>query len=292
MKKFIIISIGVIALASFGSLVYVAYRNIRGVPVDIIQEKEKPELDVPFIKQTINLKNGIDLSFWETMPSLDIELYYQVMVLPWPKKVVPQVTVKAFRNKKDIYFYMEWEDKTIDNIQETGIFTDACAIMFPLSEDIQPSSLMMGFLGHANLWQWKADQDREFWLNERYEKKPYVDFYYPFEEEELFIVSKKKYQSAVNDLLAIRVATITHKPSQNVKGRGIYNKGVWRVVYKRSLKAADAEVDIKFSKSNKLCAFAVWDGSHRDRGGRKSISNWVQLNIEQETGNQKPGTRN
>lgn len=243
-------------------------------------EREKPNLSVPFIEKTINLKNDIELSFWKSASLLEVELYYQVMVLPWPKKIIPSVTVSAFHNKKDIYFYLEWKDKTNDYIRTSDTFSDACAIMFPLSEDTQPSTLMMGFLGSANIWQWKADQDREFWLNKRYEKKAYVDFYYPFEEEELFVVSKKKYTSAVNDLLAIRVGTITHKTSQNIAGRGEYSKGMWRVVYKRSLKGTDSEVDIDFGVQKKLCAFAVWDGSNRDRAGRKSISNWVQLNIE------------
>jgi DMSO reductase family type II enzyme heme b subunit len=81
-------------------------------------------------------------------------------------------------------------------------------------------------------------------------------------------------------LLAIRVGTVTKKPLQNVEGRGIYSDGTWRVVFKRALNAIDAKTDAQFSTGKQLCAFAVWNGSKGDRGGRKSISDWVELEIK------------
>lgn len=279
MKKLVIYVIIIVCSVSFGYLVYFGFRHARGVPVDD-KEREVPRVSVPLIQRDIHHSKGIDFSFWDTQPSNKIDLLYQLMVLPWPKKVVPEVTVKAFHNTRKIFFYMEWEDKTQDIDHEIGSFTDACAVMFPLGKDEQPSSLMMGFLGKANIWQWRAVQDRKFWLNQMRHRKVYVDFYYPFEEEELFPVSKEVYRSAVNDLLAIRVGTVTPVPEQTVSGRGIYREKKWVVVISRSLTSKDAEVNAAFDSGKRLCSFAVWDGSHGDRGGRKSISNWVELNIE------------
>jgi DMSO reductase family type II enzyme heme b subunit len=78
------------------------------------------------------------------------------------------------------------------------------------------------------------------------------------------------------------VGTVTLKPTQTVNGRGEYRNGVWRAVFKRSLAAGDPEIDADFAKPgvSQLSAFAVWNGSKGDRGGRKSISDWVDLVLE------------
>lgn len=278
MKKFSIALIIIVAVALFGALTYYGFKHTRGVPVEV-KEKKLPQIKAPYIEKEIDFKKGINVSFWETIPAKEIELTYQLMILPWPKKVVPSIKVKAFHNKKDIYFYIEWEDKTKDVTVRVKKFSDACAILFPLKEDIQPESLMMGFLGGANIWQWKASQDREYWQKKGSEEKAYADFHYPFEEKELFPVSKEKILSAVNDLLAIRPGTITSKAVQIVEGRGIYDNGKWKVVFRRRLRTDD-ETAAQFMKGKKLIAFAVWNGSKGDRGGRKSISDWVELVIE------------
>ena len=203
------------------------------------------------------------------------------MVLPWPQAVVPSLEIKTFHNNENIFFYVEWEDDTEDATIDIDSFSDACAIMFSLEENQQNLSLTMGSQDKANIWQWKASQDMEFWLNKKIERFAYSDFYYPFEEQELFIVSKEKIESAANDILAVGVGTITQKPTQNIKGRGRYENGIWRVVFERSLKHLDPQIDAKFENvKTQPVRFAVWNGSEGDRGGRKSISYWVELSIE------------
>ena len=278
MKKIFIISLIVISALSFSLLIYQGVRQARGIPV-VVEEKKMPIVEVPFVNNHIDLSKGIGRQFWDIRPATKIELIYQLMVIPWPKASVPYVKIKSFHNKEDIYFYLEWPDDTQDNSVGIKTFSDAGAVMFPLGKKVPTQSLMMGFLGKANLWHWKASQDKEYWLSRNTERKVYADFHYPFEEKELFVVSKEKFDSAVNDLLAIRVGTISRKPNQNIRGRGRYDDGVWRVVFKRALKAEDTEVDAEFALGKKLCAFAVWNGSKGDRGGRKSISNWVNLKI-------------
>ena len=280
MKKFVVILIAIISITAFSLTVYYGFKHARGVPVPI-EQPTSILLKSLFVDKGIDFAKGIDAEFWATLPSQDIKLLYQVMVLPWPKVVTPSVTVKSFHNKKDIYFYMNWKDETENRTLGTGKFSDACAIMFPFDKDPQMPTLMMGFLGKANIWQWRGSQDREYWHKETAETKAYSDFYYPFEEEELFPVSKEAYQSAANDLMAIRVGTITQKERQDVQGRGFWKNGAWHVVFKRSLKAFDPEIDAVFVNAQKrLCAFAVWNGENGDRGSRKSISDWVELEVE------------
>lgn len=275
MKKPIVILICIIFIVGFSYLVYLGFKQTRGVPVE---ETKRIVLEVPSLDREIDLEKGLDLDFWDTLPAKEIKLLYQVMVLPWPKLVTSFVLVKAFHNTKDIYFYLEWLDDTEDNILGIDKFSDACAVLFSLEKKTENPTLMMGFLGKANIWHWKASRDSEFWLQQdTFNQKGYVDFYYPFEENELFVISKEMPKSAVSDLVAVRVGTITPKETQEVKGRGFYNQGTWMVVFKRALKVVDPGYDAEFGSGKRLCAFSVWNGSKGDRGGRKSISDWVEL---------------
>lgn len=281
MKKTTAAFIAVVLILAFAGLVYYGVTYSRGIPVKI-EKLVRPVLEAPFIDKDIDLAAGISPRTWESIKPQTVKLMYQVTALPWPKIKggLAEVTVKAFHNKDNIYFYMSWPDDTEDRVHETASFSDAGAIMFPLDPKAQPHTIMMGFLGRVNIWHWKANQDREYWNNESPQTKAYADFYYPFEEKELFPVSKHVSRSAVNDLAAIRVGTITPKDAQEVMGRGIWENGVWSVVFKRPLKAIDSDNGVDFTLGKRLSALAVWNGSKGDRGGRKSISDWVELEIK------------
>ena len=280
MKKTTVVLISIILIASFAGIVFYGIRYSRGIPVSI-EKSERVHLEVPSIDKDIDLSKDLATDVWDGLAPKEVKLMYQLMILPWPKAVTQSIAVKAFHNTKDIYFYIRWKDDSENRIIERNKFSDACAILFPMEDKIQPPTIMMGFLGRANIWQWKASQDREYWLKAIRKTEAYSDFYYPFEEEELFVISKDTPKSSANDLMAIRVGTITPKEVQNVQGRGFWHGGIWQVVLRRSLKALDPEVDSVFNVGSKrLCAFAVWNGERGDRGGRKSISDWVELEIK------------
>lgn len=268
----IIVTISSVALAYF----------VLGVSSGIMAATQAHQMpiEVQFIDKDIYLEKGIFPEIWEPIRSNDIGMEYQVMVLPWGKSLINPVTVKSFHNRKEIYFYMSWKDDTEDRIIGTSRFSDAAAIMFPIGNNVQNSTIMMGFMGNgSNIWQWKASQDNEYWLNETSKIEAYTDYYYPFEDNETLAVSKAAPGSAVNDLMVIRVGTLTPKPSQNVQGRGLWDNGTWQVVFKRSLNITDPEQDADFNTLTRV-AFAVWNGANGDRGGRKSIAHdWTTLEM-------------
>ena len=281
MKKTTAILISVVLIAAFAGLIYYGLTHSRGIPVKP-EKIERPVIDAAFVDKEIDLSSGLSDELWREITAKEVKLIYQITVLPWPiaRESVQPVIVKAFHNNKDIYFYLSWKDDSEDRILRTNKFSDACAIMFPMDEKAQPATIMMGFLGRSNIWHWKASNDIQYWMRESPKTEAYADFYYPFEEEEIFVVSKEVPKSAVSDLLAIRVGTITPKDVQNISGRGFWKDGVWQVVFKRSLRAVDSEDDADFKQGKKLCAFAVWNGAKGDRGGRKVISDWAELDIK------------
>jgi hypothetical protein len=281
MKTRTVIAISSVAAAGFAVLVWYGLTHARGRPVPE-QPPSAIVLPVRFIDREIDLEQGLSPEVWEDIAPVELDLVYQLTVLPWPKERVPSVSVRAFHNGRDIYFHLRWPDETEDAAERPGAFVDACAVMMPLGDDVMPSSVMMGFLGRANIWHWKAGQNRRVWSPEADAPPPdYADYHYPFEEEELFPVSKPDIVSAVDDLVSVRAGTVGPKPRQAVRGRGAWRDGHWEVVLARSLEAVDPEVDALFDRGSEgWCAFAVWNGSAGDRGGRKSMSGLVALHIE------------
>ena len=56
--------------------------------------------------------------------------------------------------------------------------------------------------------------------------------------------------------------------------------GFWNVVFIRDLKSKDAD-DVKFVAGKPVpVAFAIWNGEQHDRNGRKMVSNWYQLILD------------
>src|SRR3989338_7403067 len=152
MKKTTVILISVALVTAFGWLVYYGLTHSRGMPVEI-EKIERPVIKVASIDEEIDLSQGIANNMWDTIPAAKVDLVYQMTVLPWPlaRNEVEHVTVKAFHNQKDIYFYLSWQDETEDRILKRNKFSDACAIMFPIDEKVEPRSIMMGFLGKSNI---------------------------------------------------------------------------------------------------------------------------------------------
>jgi DMSO reductase family type II enzyme heme b subunit len=78
-----------------------------------------------------------------------------------------------------------------------------------------------------------------------------------------------------------RTVTFRVPQSQLVRASGTWSDGRWTVVMTRALSPSskDAGVSLEPGETASV-AFAVWDGSHRDRNGQKSFTIWQDLQIE------------
>ncbi|MCP4259691.1 MAG: hypothetical protein GY774_19600 [Planctomycetes bacterium] len=280
-NKIIVAIIILISLAIFAWLVDYGWKNRYGSP-ETYQESLPKTLTVNYQDEDLTLKENdvFTVPIWQKIPVVELELSHQITEKPWPKGLIPAVKVQAFHNGKDIYFKMTWEDDQADTTVSVDAFTDGCAVAVPLDAEAPLRSIMMGFSSPVNIWHWKAEKDIQYWQGETNLQTVPSDFTYPFESEEILSVSVPELESAVTDLLAQRAGSLTRKDNQIVQGRGAWHNGTWSVLFRRSLKTDNSQQDCQFPWGKHSASFAVWDGSQNDRGSRKSLSDWVNLQIE------------
>jgi DMSO reductase family type II enzyme heme b subunit len=64
----------------------------------------------------------------------------------------------------------------------------------------------------------------------------------------------------------------------------VWDRGEWRLQFRRSLAAADSSVQLGFRGGTAIpIAFFAWDGSNGEQGTQMSISSWYSIYLEQPT---------
>lgn len=223
---------------------------------------------------------------WNEIPETTIPL----MRLWWRKERIKEVSVRAVHDEKRIAIMLEWEVPTVNSdVLRPQDFTDAAAIMFslfpkkPLSE--QPHFSMGEKENPVNIWQWRYDRQQRLELRMDLAGRRDEEILSDMDQLDLRLrLGKEKVNSAVEDLNAEGFGTLTtqSEEDQNVTGQGIYEAGRCRVVFMREL-SSEGPFDIKLKEGERYpIAFAVWDGSAKDRDGQKAITIWNVLKIEAE----------
>jgi mono/diheme cytochrome c family protein len=263
---------------------------VRSNIQDVILQDAKYETDLKVKK----IDNEIDLDpdnpLWDEIP------VQKVHMLPLSARTNPvnQIKFQSVVNDEGIAFRLEWEDEIADRSSSRHQdFKDAVALEFSLGDVLLHTHghnepfFGMGNRGKVvNIWQWRADWQTEIETKEKLEYATKgmdmdtmifggevnpVDALNPFRDV------------PVEELNAEGFGTLTPQPQtkQNVLGKGVWKDGKWRVVFYRALDSLN-KWDIKFqSKQPVLIAFAVWDGAHQDRNGRKVVSMWQRFHFDQ-----------
>jgi DMSO reductase family type II enzyme heme b subunit len=189
---------------------------------------------------------------WERAPATD------VLLRPlWLKEgYVDRVRVRSLHNGKEIAFLLEWDDPVMNAaVQRTEDFRDAAAVQFPITSvqlhgagQPEPPYLMGDAQGPVNIWQWKADREGNG-------------------------------RVPVENLAAAGFGTLTTQLSQDVKGKGIWTDGKWRVALSRAMAGGGEVAEFAPGKVMPI-AFSVWNGAMSQVDGEKSLSTWSYLEIE------------
>ena len=236
------------------------------------------------------------------------------------KRAVDEVRVRSLHNGQEIALLLEWDDPIADqSVIRSEDFRDAAAMQFPVAsvkldgaEHAEPSYTMGDTHGLVNIWHWKADWEADLArfrdIQDRYPGMAADTYLFrqggPVGEPSSEIVkaptsthdptyltgwgagnllSNPSRSSSVEDLNALGFGTLTSQPpeDQNVRGKGIWQGGKWRVLFVRTMKSP-SDRDTQFLPGHSLpIAFAIWDGSEGDRDGQKAVSLWQHLRPEE-----------
>ncbi len=180
---------------------------------------------------------------WSSAPPATFPMSPQVH---WQNRIqevtVKDVIVRALHDGKQVAVLVEYTDPTPDP-------DDAAALEFMVGDKKahfahgQPMLQVEG--GPVNIWFWK-----------------------------------NKTAKAV-DMNAKGFGTLKAQEHQDVKAKGIYSNGTWKVVFSRDLSTGHAEEDVQITPGQFISiAFAVWDGRKDgagdlvEKGSQKAVSSW------------------
>jgi DMSO reductase family type II enzyme heme b subunit len=151
---------------------------------------------------------------------------------------IEKIRVRMTHDGTTFSMRLSWPDPDKDDeLTDLDQFSDAVSVMFPLSRGA--TAFSMGSVDKpVNAWLWKADQ-----------KEPF-------------------------DVFAEGYATSKRRPASTsgLSANGYHEDGNWVVVLQRPMKAADQEYVPFEAGVDTAVAFAVWEGSNRERSAQKAVS--------------------
>jgi len=244
-----------------------------------------------------------DAGEWRNAPSVNLHL----MPLWWRYKRPEYVTVQALHDGKELALLLTWADDSNDVAAiRPQDFRDAAAVQLATGPD-EPF-FAMGEKGQfVSVWMWKSDREADLkgfhdidWQYpdigiDSYPNLQMAPYEQPMrdaltlESDPTFItawgagnvVADPERRTSAEDLRAQGFGTLRARPpmDQEVEALGLYDKGSYRVVFRRSLQS-DADGAAVFKPGATVpIAFAIWNGSEGDRDGKKSVSIWQDLTL-------------
>lgn len=188
-------------------------------------------------------------SAWNSVAASQFPMSPQVH---WPTRIqevtVKDVRVRGLHDGKQVAILLEYDDPTQDP-------DDAAAIEFMVGDKKahfahgQPMGQVEG--GPVNIWFWKNKDAK------------------------------------VLDMNAKGFGTLKVQDQQDLKGKGVYQDGKWKVVFSRAVTTGDAN-DTQFNPGEFInIAFAVWDGKKdpasgdlKEKGSQKAVSSWWYFRVD------------
>lgn len=186
---------------------------------------------------------------WDSVAASQFPMSPQVH---WPTRIqevtVKDIRVRGLHDGKQVAILLEYDDPTQDQ-------DDAAAIEFMVGDKKahfahgQPMGQVEG--GPVNIWFWKNKADKAI------------------------------------DMNAKGFGTLKVQEQQDLKGKGVYQDGKWKVVFSRAVKTGDAN-DTQFKPGEFInIAFAVWDGKKdpasgdlKEKGSQKAVTSWWYFRVE------------
>jgi DMSO reductase family type II enzyme heme b subunit len=274
----VLFAVAVVVTVGRGSLVSAAQTDLRSVYIDS---------EIPI--------GDPESALWDDVPSVQVPLSGQAITSPVSiNSAIDTVTARSLHNGNWIAFQFEWEDDTKDVGGRVSDFRDSVAIQLPLGGN-EPF-VCMGFADAAvNILHWRADFQRDIEdgvpnINDIFPNA--AANIYPGEGDVAFStglaagnpLSATDKPSPVEDLEATGFGTLETQLHSDVTGWGAWDGDKWKVVIARRLETPDVH-DAQLESGKQMpVAFALWDGDNRDVDGRKSVSAWLNVKLDNVAG--------
>ena len=278
---------------------------VRSLSSDAQRERVEMHKFRIVARRVPTLPTSPDSGIWRDAVAVNLHL----MPLWWRTDRPEEVTVRALHDGQSLALLMKWEDASND---ETAIrpqdFRDAAAVEFALVPD--PPFFAMGQPGApVNIWMWKSERQADLEPAFQDVEKVYpnigIDSYpnllkSPLEQpmrhaltldsDPRFvtawgagnIVADPTRRSAAEDLTAQGFGTLRAHPmrDQAVAATGEYATGSYVVQFTRAFAGRGNTAVTLVPGARVPVAFAVWNGSAGDRDGKKSVTIWQELLLE------------
>ena len=217
------------------------------------------------------LPNRVDDPAWNDVEPAFVTLVGQIIAKPrWFAPTVNAVWVQAAHNGRELSLLVSWDDPSqspnaawnewqtrVTSVMEprdtppvTGNLPDALAVQFAprVSEGRDLPYFLNGDARNpVYLWEWRSD-------------------------------------SGLREAMANGIDKVQALPADGapVSGQAVFKDGRWQLLLRRALTAQDTARRTSFASATPLpVAFAAWDGSNGETGGRRAVSSWYFLYLEE-----------
>ncbi len=254
-------------------------------------------------RQVAELPDAANSSAWQQAPAVEV----RTVPLWWRDDAEPVLQVQALHDGKSICLRLSWADARADeDALRSEDFEDAVAVEIFAGAN-EPFFGMGGTGAPIDMWFWDADRQSKSDI-ESVNPEVVVDIY-PLNEE---VVATAEYDrpgthtaaqppltlpavaahneivpgndiSAASSLEAAGPGSVTFRPvkSQLVQAHGNWAEGRWTVTMTRALQVP-ASSGVALQPGMKVsAAFAIFDGTAKDRDGKKMVSIWQDVELEQ-----------
>lgn len=242
---------------------------------------------------------------WADVPSVALRM----TPLWWRDNADPDLRVQAMHDGTTMAVRISWSDEQQDRHAASGSSFEDAAAMQVYRGDAEPFLGMGGPKAAVDVWFWDADRQGQPLAVEELYPRAVVDIY-PFSETVVATAELDRDGARTADQPDISLparasgnqivppgdpsgassltgggpGTSTFRPptSQHVHAVGQWHDGRWTVVMTRPLALDAAEDGVSLQPGDKASvAFAVWDGTAQDRDGKKLITMWQDLLLEE-----------
>ncbi len=186
-------------------------------------------------------------SAWDSVPQSEFNLASQVH---WPIRLqeatVKSLKVRGLHDGQTIAILVEYRDPTEDA-------ADAAALEFMVGDKkahfAHGQEMLRVEGGPVNIWYWKNETGKAV------------------------------------DMSAKGFKTLKRQDQQDVSATGVWQDGIWKVVFSRPLQTGD-EHDVQINPGQWISvAFAFWDGqlvdgAIKEKGSQKAVSSWWYIRAE------------